>query len=172
MTCIAGIAHGGRVLLGGDSLVSLGTAGAVLCAEPKVWRRGHVVFGATGTVRACDAAEAIEPGTPDTYETAREYVLAAVVEPLRHCRALRGIDGDEFEMLVGYCGQLFVVTEQLGLWSPRGGVAAVGSAEAYAMGAMHAARSLKPKARARKGLEAAAALCPGYVSPPFAFVSA
>jgi hypothetical protein len=83
MTCIVGLAHGGKVYLGADSA---GLAGDELTPrrDPKVFRVGEFVFGYTTSFRMGQVLRyGFTPPTQPEGMIAHEYLCTHVVDALR-----------------------------------------------------------------------------------------
>lgn len=157
MTCIAGIAAHGRVLLGADSMYAEGDD-VIVSSDPKVWSAGGWVVGAAGTVAWMDILRAMRwPATP------REGVeIAARAELPQELRRVAGATGADLSetpgvALVGCFGHMYLIDSDLVVVRATEGFAAVGSGRQPAMGALYATRRkhLTPRTRIRTALEAA-----------------
>lgn len=174
MTCIVGIAHEGKVILGADSA---GVDGLDLRIrkDRKVFRNGELIFGGTTSFRMLQLLE-FELTPPPIVEGQEPYAYAvkALVPSIRATLKSGGfakIDSGREEggsFLVGFRGHLFAIYNDFQVAESTENFEAVGCGEGYAMGAMHALRSADPLDRLKAGLEAAAAFSAG-VAPPFHF---
>ncbi|MDT0448486.1 hypothetical protein [Streptomyces hesseae] len=177
MTVIVGLAHNGRVHLGGDSA---GVAGLRITVrrDPKVFRNGPYAMGFTTSFRMGQllhhAFRAPRPkGDLDRFMT------TVFVDKLRACLKDGGWARKDSEQeqagtfLVGIYGRLFTVYDDYQIAEPADGYAAVGCGGEFALGALHATAGLGLKPRARLSLALTAA---GYhsagVSAPFSYVTA
>jgi ATP-dependent protease HslVU (ClpYQ) peptidase subunit len=172
MTCIAGIADGTRVWMGGDAA---GVAGweMKIMTLPKVFVRGPFLFGCTGSVRMTQILQhhlEVEPqmeGVP-----ADTYMVRVFVEAVRAC--LKGFGYAKIEsnreqggfFLVGYRGRLYSAESDFQVNESADGFDAVGVGAPYALAAMCALDELDSEARIRRALEIAAHFSIG-VAPPF-----
>jgi ATP-dependent protease HslVU (ClpYQ) peptidase subunit len=174
MTCIAGIADGERVWMGGDSAVTFDDGLQIAC-DSKLWRAGKFLLGGAGAPSFVGAVR-YEMMTPkrrgdDPARFVGRDLVAAMREALAACGFTRsGDDGcyGDGEMLVGYRGALYHVGSDLGIHAIPCGYAAIGSATAVALGALHALRDRPPVERLRAALEAAEAHS-AKVRAPFTF---
>jgi len=154
------------MLLAGDSAVGSSST----CAEPKVWRRGNVLVGAAGGCRACNVVEALQFATytgGDPYHFVRDEFAQALAGAFR----ATGAPPAGLSVLVAVGGALVEIDDEFGVTQPGRDYTAIGCGADVALGALHALRRLKPKARAMQALEAAAAHH-GKVKGPFTFVTA
>lgn len=176
MTVIVGVAHEGRVILGGDRARTIFDDQVVATGVPKVWSVGEIVIGQAGDERQF---QVLRRGldVPDVPED--EDVAAWVGGPfvdvvrsrLREAGALgedEGLDSGP-RLLVGVRGRLFLIDNafaaiEFGEW-------AIGSGGGYALGALHAVHGLglDPAERVGRAMQAAAALHP-QVRGPFDLV--
>jgi ATP-dependent protease HslVU (ClpYQ) peptidase subunit len=181
MTCIVGLEHAGKVLIGGDSA---GTAGwsQTIRADEKVWRSGEFVYGFTSSFRMGQLLRygLSLPRLPGESTGAAELVrwmstefIDAVRTTLKeggYAKVENGVEtGGTF--LVGWRGSLYYVDSDFQVGCPVTGEAAVGCGGDIAVGALHASRGRKPRDRVRGALEAAAELSAG-VAGPFKVVTA
>jgi hypothetical protein len=169
MTCIAGIEHGGRVWLGGDSAVSSEDGVIVSQRTPKVWRTGPLVVGCCGN----SSWEGIWRRISFPRAVTRD-VDAWVANELH--AAVTGMIGDDTiedsAALVGIGARLYYVEPDGNAWRAAGGYCAAGTGDAVALGSLHttARRKLLPRYRLTLALQAAATHCT-TVAPPFRFVN-
>jgi ATP-dependent protease HslVU (ClpYQ) peptidase subunit len=175
MTCIVGIAHEGKVILGADSA---GTGGydQRIRRDRKVFKNGELIFGFTSSFRMGQLLEfALSPPPIIEGQDAYAYAVKALVPAIRDALKIGGWakvrDGQEEGgvFLVGFRGRLFTVHSDYQVGEDVGALAAVGCGDAYALGAMHALPDADPMTRLQAGLDAAATFSAG-VSGPFHFV--
>lgn len=162
MTCIVGIAQGGKVYLGGDSA---GIAGFDLTirSDPKVFRKGPFLIGYTSSYRMGQLLRfrfdppAHHPPEMDPFE----FMATTFIDAVRECLSTGGYAKKENEQeeggcfLVGYRGVLYCVGEDYQVGIASSGFDAVGCADAAARGALYATRGDDPETRIRVSLEAA-----------------
>ena len=172
MTAIVGIAHKGKVLIGGDSVGGAGTFAAVR-SDRKVWSTGNFVFGFTTSFRMGQLLRYSLSIPPlKVGQTVDEYMVVDFVDAARTCLTTGGYatqqDGAEQggSFLVGTSGRLFSIEDdyQVAEWAV--GYHAIGSGNTVALGALHATEGQAPHDRIVKALEAAAEFS-AFVRPPF-----
>lgn len=165
MTCIAGVAQGGRVWIGGDSSgVSVDNLGMMLRADPKVFRRGEFLMGFCGSFRVRDLLQ-YSANVPEQNrsQTDREFLATTFVDWVRDALDEGGVrhknDGvesmDDSAFLVGYRGKLYQIDSDFQVGESLDNFDAVGCGASVALGALYAAKKLSPTARIRRALEAA-----------------
>lgn len=177
MTCIVGLAEGGRVYIGGDSA---GVAGLDITtrADAKVFRNGPYVMGFTSSFRMGQLLRyGFKPPQPHADDDLDRFMVTQFIEGTRRCLKDGGYaqvhDNTERggTFLVGIRGRLFTVFGDYQVAEPDDGYTSVGCGEDYALGALYTAkRSLSPTARIRAALRAAAYFS-GGVQEPFQIVS-
>lgn len=175
MTCIVGIAHEGRVIIGADSAGVSGLDKRIRC-DRKAFTNGELVFGGTTSFRMLQLLQfSLSPPPITEGQEPYAYAVRALVPAVRQCMKDGGwakIDGSREEggtFLVGFRGHLFTVYNDYQVAEEIGGVAAVGCGESYALGAMHALADKSPQERLQAGLDAAVHFSAG-VAAPFHFV--
>lgn len=145
MTCIVGIAHEGKVILGADSA---GTGGwdQRIRRDRKVFKNGELIFGFTSSFRMGQLLEfALSPPPILEGQEPYAYAVKALVPAVRQCFKDGGWsstkDGREEGgfFLVGFRGHLFTIQSDFQVAEDIDGFAAVGCGDAYAMGAMDVA---------------------------------
>jgi ATP-dependent protease HslVU (ClpYQ) peptidase subunit len=175
MTCIVGIAHEGKVILGADS-AGVGGLDLRIRRDRKVFRNGELILGGTTSFRMLQLLEfglvpppIIEGQEPYAY--AVKSLVPAIRTTLRDGGFIKTDNGREEggSFLVGFRGHLFAIYNDFQVAESVENVEAIGCGEGYAMGAMHAARGMAPIERLRAGLEAAATFSAG-VAAPFHFL--
>lgn len=173
MTCIVGIVHRGRVVLGGDSALSDEGDYVYRVDSPKVWRAGGFIVGDAGDyqfgvwlrhkIRWPDAPAADS-------DLLHEYMLVALPSELRALAKREGCEVPEGEALIGARGILWHLgpgrAERIA--EPY---ASIGAGAPLALGALYATTRRTARARLLVALEAAAAHR-GDVRAPFHFVEA
>jgi len=175
MTCIVGIAHEGKVIIGADSAGISGLDKRIR-VDCKAFVNGDLIFGGTSSFRMLQLLKFSLVPPPITEGTdPYAYAVKALVPAIRQCLKDGGWakmensreEGGRF--IVGFRGHLFTVFEDYQVAEEIGSVAAVGCGEAYALGAMHALIDRPPMDRLEAGLNAAVHFSAG-VAPPFYFV--
>ncbi len=177
MTCIAGVAHKGKVYIGGDSAAVDGY-GLTVRRDVKVFRNGPFVIGFTSSFRMGQVlAHAFKPPpVPKKRADLERYMVVDFVDALRAALKEKGwatVQNGREEggcFLVGVAGRLFRIDNDFQVGEARDGVDAVGCGFAVAQGALHVTRHLKPEARVRAALKAAERWN-GGVRAPFVVVA-
>lgn len=177
MTCIAGLAHKGKVWMGADSCATLGDALKSTIASQKIWRDGPMLFGCAGMprVRQVLLHQWQRPDRDPRWST-EAYLCGAVIESMRDCLEKRGVmnasdengSGMSSTLLLGYEGHLYMIDGAFQLVERREGFDSIGSGCEPALAVLYATRGqkMKPERRIVEALEASAWLNPG-VAPPF-----
>lgn len=175
MTCVVGVEHEGHVWLGGDSAAGVWEKQSVSeYREPKVWRRGEMVWGFCGSPRL---GQILRLGlvTPKHKRgvSDEEYVaLELTAEIRRQLERHNYVQSEASEMdvgdevLVGYHGQLWTVSTDYQAIRARCGFTAIGSGEGFALGALYALRRKSPRFRISQALRAASRFST-MVRPPY-----
>lgn len=176
MTCIVGLVHGNRVLIGGDSA---GVSGwdVDIRADTKVWATSGWAYGFTTSFRMGQILRyRLEP--PKVTGDLDAYLPTTFIDHVRSTLRDSGWlsttngrdEGGTF--LVGHAGRLFEIDDDLQVGESVHGFSAVGCGAQVARGALYAApRGLPPRRKVELALEAAAALNMG-VRGPFHIVEA
>lgn len=171
MTCIVGIAHEGKVYIGGDSMAAAQWDRNVSGLR-KVFRVGEFLIGYTTSFRMGQILQYyLEVRPREEGEDDLRYMVVAFIEAVRTClreKAYTSISNSQESggtFLVGYRGRLYTVSDdfQVNLWT--NGIAACGCGEPYALGAMLALPNLAPVDRVMKALEISAELSNGVTAP-------
>jgi ATP-dependent protease HslVU (ClpYQ) peptidase subunit len=172
MTCIVGIAEGGRVYIGGDSA---GVSGWDLTVrgDSKVFRNGDVVMGFTSSFRMGQLLRyKFVPPTHDAAHGVEQYMVTAFVDAVRDCLKAGGYAKRENDaesggvFLVGYRGHLFAIQADYQVANSADGYTAVGCGDQIARGALYATAGRPPMERVMVALEAAER-CSAGVRAPF-----
>ncbi|ABW11741.1 conserved hypothetical protein [Parafrankia sp. EAN1pec] len=175
MTCIVGVEHDGRVVIGGDSA---GVAGwsITVRADTKVFRNGEFVMGFTDSFRMGQLLRySLVPPVPHSWDLDR-FMATEFVSVVRDCLRdggfARNDAGNESGglFLVGIRGQLYRIDSDYQIGRTLDNYDAAGCGEEYARGSLHSTVGEEPEERVRKALEAAAHHSTG-VCPPFHILS-
>jgi ATP-dependent protease HslVU (ClpYQ) peptidase subunit len=175
MTCIVGVAEGGKVYIGGDSAGVDGRYALTVRADRKVFRNGDFIFGFTTSFRMGNLlAHSLKPPKrhPDTDLYA--FMVTDFVDAVRDCLKTGGFAQKDKEeesggtFLVGYQGRLFSIQDDYQVCENADGFDACGCGDLIAFGAMYANPAAKPLERLRIALEAAERFSAG-VRGPFHF---
>lgn len=171
MTCIIGLAHEGKVYMGGDSMQSDGWNRLVTTTR-KVFRMGEFLIGTCGSIRMGQILQyhlvvrAHEEGEDDFH-----YIVTGFGEAVRAAFRELGylkIESNREEsgsFMVGYRGQIYRFDSDLQVANYVNGVYACG-VDTYALGAMLALEHLPPVERIMRSLEITAQLST-VVDAPF-----
>lgn len=177
MTAIVGIAHNGRVHLGGDSAGVSGWSLTVR-ADTKVFRNGPYVLGFTDSFRMGQLLRyGLTPPPPEG--DLPRFMSTVFIDAVRDTLKAGGFAARESErevggnFLVGVAGRLFEVYSDYQVAETATGYAATGCGFELALGSLHSTAQTEAGPRKRLGmaLVAAEAFNAG-VRGPFAFVSA
>jgi hypothetical protein len=178
MTCIAAIAEGGKVWMGGDSLSGSGYS-YHLRTQPKVFRNGEFLMGSTGPSRLSQLLEhSFSPPTLTEGEKFESYLATRFTVSLRNCLKDGGLAEREKDrestgdgkFLLGFRGRLFSIDCWYAFTETTLGYDACGCGEDYALGSLYSTKSGKPEDRLRTALEAAERHSMG-VRGPFTILS-
>jgi hypothetical protein len=161
MTAIAAVVHGGRVYVGGDSAGVSGWTMSVR-ADLKVFTNGPFVMGFTTSFRMGQLLRyaLVPPVHPDGMDDAR-FMVTVFIDAVRECLRIGGWATKDKDreaggtFLVGYHGRLFVVDNDYQVGEPADGIAAVGTGDGAALGALFATPDMGPAERILLALRAA-----------------
>lgn len=176
MTCIVGIAQGGRVWLGGDNAGFIGGGTILQHNNGKVFKSGEFVMGCAGRRRFGELARyAFKPPAIKIKDVER-YMVTTFIDALRE--ALRGkgylfstngqesADQDNGDgMLVGVRGGLYFVGCDFTASMVADGIFSIGCGQDYALGALYATATAEPEVRIGVALAAAERYSDGVVGP-------
>jgi ATP-dependent protease HslVU (ClpYQ) peptidase subunit len=174
-----GIATNGKTYIGGDSA---GVSGLDLTVrkDKKVFNNGEMVMGFTSSFRMGQVLQYdfLPPEVTQSDDDLMAYMVKKFVPALRTCFKDTGYIKIESNresggcFLVGVRGRLFQIDSDFQIGETICGFSAVGCGESYALGSLFTSASdktIKPKWRLEKALEAAAEFS-GGVCAPFNFV--
>jgi len=181
MTCIAAIADGETVWMGGDS-ASVHGDNIQICFAPKVVRREQFLIGCAGDTRFTQVVRyAFDPPayqpthmSPDKFMAV--HFLGKLQCVLKDHGAMRYDDGRQWAnagMLVGFAGRLFQISEDFSFVENTWKYDAIGSGQDFALGAFFAtlpANRYRPYERIQMALDAASRHSVG-VDGPFTILS-
>jgi|MDTA01.1.fsa_nt_gb ATP-dependent protease HslVU (ClpYQ) peptidase subunit len=172
MTCIVGLAHGGKVYMGGDSASVQGWTRRQTALK-KVFRRGPFLIGYTSSFRMGQLLEHhLDVPKQKATESDMSYMVTGFIESTRKLLKEKGFTKVESnaesggQFLVGYRGSLYTIHRDFQVGQAADGLDAVGSGREYALGAMQALSKLPPARRIKKALEITAYFN-AAVAPPF-----
>lgn len=171
MTCIVGVAHEGKVYIGGDSAGSDGWSMRDR-ADSKVFVNGPFVFGFTTSFRMGQLLRySFSPPKRHPDDDVMAYMVTQFIDALRTCLKSGGFaaKNDEVErggtFLVGHAGRLFQIEGDYQVGESREGHDACGCGEQYAIGSLHATQGQSPEDRIGKALRAAETYSSGVRAP-------
>lgn len=172
MTCIVGLAHKGKVYMGGDSMAATGWNRARV-AHPKVFCVGEFLMGYTTSFRMGQVLQygLSVPLQKDDSKTDHAFMVAVFAEQVRNALKNAGftkVENNQEEaghFLVGYRGRLYHISGEFSVLEYRDPYAAVGCGADFALAAMHNLGDLPPKARIERALRTAAHFSNGVVGP-------
>lgn len=177
MTCIAAVADGKTVWMGGDSLGSDGWD-STSRKDQKVFKTGEWVMGFTTSYRMGQLL--MHRFTPPLLSEGQDvfaYMVTDFIDAVRRCLKDGGFakrDSDREsggEFLVGFRGRLFTIGSDYQVGEPIEPYDAVGCGHAYAKGSLYSTPpSLSPSKRITIALEAASLHSNG-VRAPFTILS-
>ena len=176
MTCVVGLAEGGKAYIGADSAAADGWEVRATGLR-KVFRRlpsraSHpFVIGYTTSFRMGQILQhhlMVEPQKGEPDET---YMVCTFVEAVRSCLKDHGFakvennveEGGQF--LVGYKGVIYEIASDFQVNHFADGLAVIGCGAAYALGALKALSGLQPERRVALSLEIAAYFSGGVIGP-------
>lgn len=178
MTCIVGIKHSGKVIIGGDSA---GVAGLDLRIrrDEKVFVNGDFVFGCTSSFRMIQLLRyKLQPPKRHPETDVMAFMTTNFIDAVRSCLKEGGFAEKKQEVeiggtfLVGHSGRLFCVYEDYQVAENTDGFDACGCGEPYALGALRTTLNndqLDPRQKLNIALDCAAYFSAGVVGP-FEFV--
>jgi len=176
MTCIVGLVHDGKVLIGGDS-AGVGGLDLQLRADQKVWAKDGYAFGFTTSFRMGQLLRYslhLPKRHPDT--DLMQYMVTEFIEAVRKCLKEGGFATKKEDaetggtFLVGTAGRLFRIDSDYQVGEMTGAFDACGCGESYAKGVLFSNHHLSPNDRVLQALSAAEAMSAG-VRGPFHIVS-
>lgn len=171
MTCIVGLAYGGKVYMGGDSAATDGWVVRPV-QTPKVFEVGAFIIGYTTSFRMGEILQYHLEVQLQREESDHEYMVCQFAEAVRIILKAHGFAKVENNVeqggtfLVGYHGHLYSVDDDFQMTEMVDGYDACGCGREFALGAMKALEERAPEERIKKALEIAAYFS-GAVMPPF-----
>ena len=146
MTCIVGMVHDKGVTMGCDSQVTSGWTHSTLSKDsPKVFRKGDMLIGTTGTLRMLQLAHyaLVIPDHPPEMDCIA-YLATLFADAVRECFKNAGHamkdkeqESNDGNLLIAYRGRLFSLGSYYSVSESAIGYDSVGSGEQVALGAMH-----------------------------------
>lgn len=171
MTCIAAVAHDGKVYMGGDS-AGVGGYDLTVRADVKVFRNGPYVMGFTSSFRMGQLLHhSLTPPRPEG--DLERFMCTTFVDAVRDCLKAGGYASTHHDaesggtFLVGVRGRLFQVDSDYQVGESLDRYDAVGCGAGYALGVLHLSggQQMPPRSRVRLALEAAAHHSAGVRGP-------
>jgi len=175
MTCIIALKHDNGILVGADSLMTIGYECDVL-KQKKIFKKGRYVIGITGRLRSSSLLiGADNPPEPKTKVT-HNYMIQKFIPWLKKVMTDSGFQKkkDEVEEMVGTWllvvvdGEIYTIDSDYSLYQNRLDFQADGSGAPYAKGSLFKSEG-SPKERMKKALEAAEYFSAG-VRRPFYYI--
>ena len=178
MTCIAAIADGETVWMGGDRASCRGDS-IDANAGPKVFIKEGIIFGVTGDARVLQVVQHGLMVPPIGDESIEQYIAIKFINELRRCAVHYGFmagDGGSDKMdgriMLGMSGSLFVISEWFAFTQVANGYEAIGCGENVARGVLYVMKGLNPEYHIndpsetiRTALSAAERHCSGVRDP-------
>lgn len=171
MTCIVGIAHAGKVYLGGDS-AGVGGWESVERADKKVFVNGEFAMGFTSSFRMGQILQyAFTPAKRHPEQEVMAYMVTAFIDGVRNALKAGGYASSNNNaevggtFLVGYAGRLFRIDSDYQVGESLDGYDAIGCGESHAKGALFAVADAPVHERIRLALSAAAHHSAGVRAP-------
>jgi ATP-dependent protease HslVU (ClpYQ) peptidase subunit len=173
MTCIAAIAHKGKVWMGGDSAGSDSSFSIQTRTDPKVFEKGEFLIGIAGSFRMGNLLRfKFHPPAPAEGEESLEFICTSFLDAVRICFIENGYAQKENNVevidglfLVGWRGSIYCVYEDYQVATVSEEYAAIGCGQDLALGALYSTKDKKPQDRLRNALEAAARFSAGVRGP-------
>jgi ATP-dependent protease HslVU (ClpYQ) peptidase subunit len=170
VTCIVGVEHEGKVVMGADSAGVAGLA-ITIRADTKIFRNGEFLMGFTSSFRMGQLLRySLVPPVPHDWDLDRfmatEFVTA-VRECLRDGGFARNDSGVETGgvFLCALRGRLYRIDSDFQIGRSVDNYEAVGCGDEYALGSLFGSGDLAPADRVRLALEAAAHHSAGVIAP-------
>lgn len=145
MTCIVGLAHAGKVYLGGDSIALSDDYNACVVTDAKVFIVGNIAFGFAGSFRAGQLIRyGLQIPNHAKNKSDMEYLVVDVVDAIRLLLkdkgAMGSLENSEEEspsqFLVGYKGNLYYIDSDFHVGRIKEGYCAIGIGAPIALGSM------------------------------------
>ena len=172
MTAIVGLIHEGRVWMGGDSATTYSDATRRSDGDTKVKLIGDMLIGCAGSARSSQIIHySFKPPKHPQRVSPLAYISGPWMKQLQKSikdqwAEFYAHEGD-FEFLIGYRGQLFLVDGHFGVSNTRRSYDAIGCGANLALGSMYSTEGLSdPEKRITIALSAASEFS-AAVSPPF-----
>lgn len=169
MTCIVSVQEKGIIYMGGDSA---GVAGLSITirSDVKVFQNHEFLIGFAGSFRMGQLLHYrfVPPPQPVGVDDMR-YMVTDFIDGVRKCFFDNGYGSKERNeggsFLVGYKGRLYTIDRDFQVGIPTDQMYAIGSGQEISLGALYATKKMKPEARLKLALEAAAHHNAGVIAP-------
>ena len=154
MTCIVGMERDGKVYIGADSALVSGWTVRV-SARPKVFRKGNLLIGFTGSIRTANVLEFDDTIYSNIKNTEDDEIFKELVDSfvpsLREAFKLAGIlkienSQEEFNwgFLIGVAGHLYSIENEFDIFKVASNFDAMGSSRDIALGVLQAQLLVSP----------------------------
>lgn len=174
MTCIVGLVHENKVLIGADS-AGVGGLDIQNRKDVKVFTNGDFVIGCTTSFRMIQLLQyKLNPPKRHPDVDVMRFMVTDFIEAVRNLFREGGFATKDKEaenggtFLVGHAGRLFRIDSDYQVGERADGFDACGCGESYALGAMACTVDAAPRDRLQRALETAAHFSAG-VRGPFVF---
>ena len=174
MTCIVGLAHDGKVLIGADS-AGVGGLDIQNRRDVKVFINGDFVMGCTTSFRMIQLLQyKLQPPQRHPDIDVMRFMVTDFIESVRRLFRDGGFATKKEEaesggtFLVGHAGRLFRVDSDYQVGERADGFDACGCGESYALGSMACTDGMSARDRLGQALQVAAHFSAG-VRGPFVF---
>jgi ATP-dependent protease HslVU (ClpYQ) peptidase subunit len=175
MTCIVGLVHEGKVLIGGDS-AGVGGLDIQNRKDVKVFTNGDFAMGCTTSFRMIQLLQyKLSPPKRHPDVDVMRFMVTDFVEEVRKLFRDGGFTTKDKEaenggtFLVGHAGRLFRVDSDFQVGERADGFDSCGCGESYALGSLACTEGMLPRERVERALVVAARFSAG-VRGPFHFV--
>jgi hypothetical protein len=172
VTCIVGLAEGGKVYIGADSAGVDGGLSLGIRADRKVFRNGDFIMGFTSSFRMGQLlAVKLTPPRWHPEDDPWRYMVGDFIDAVRTCLTAGGYSSKNNNVetggsfLVGFQKRLFHVESDFQVGERIDCFDATGCGESYALGSLSETKNEKPKSRVLRALAAAERFSAGVKGP-------
>lgn len=177
MTCIAGVVENGRVHIGADS-AGIESWNVTIRKDPKVFRRGEMIFGVAGSFRVNQLLRySLKIPKHIKGVSDHKYLCTVFADAVRDCLKAGGSakkkeEEEEFNalFLLGYRGHLYGFESDYQVAMVHENYSAFGCGKIPALGSLYSTDHLHPETRIKKALKASEHFNMG-VRGPFKIIS-
>lgn len=173
MTCIVGIAHKGKVYIGGDSLGSSSNFNCNVRSDTKVFKNNQFLIGYTSSFRMGQLLRCVwlppkKSKNLDDFTFMVRIVIPSIIRLFKDNEFAEvekeAVSGGSF--LVGFNKNLYTIYDDYQVATNASNVNAVGCGGAFALGALLAqSNKLSPTDRISQALDVACELSAGVRGP-------